>query len=353
MSALEDLLKAIGGDSESLLLAALDQLAEGVIVADKGGELIYVNKAAARIHGVDRLHVAPDEYSDTYHLLTPEGHPHPFEALPLTRAVMKGETVDEAHWKVRRPDGSVVDALGSARPVRNADGEQIASVLTLEDETKTFEQQAELEEALEAKETLLYEVNHRTKNNLAMVTAMLSLHARRAEDETVKRAFADVSSRIKVIADIHSRLYQTGSHHRIEIVAFLAKMFVDTVQALGKDRGIEARVKRSGRLMMGSEQVVPLALALNELVLNSIKHAFDDAPQPLIEVEIAADSRVLTIDYADNGPGLGSEENGKRGGGIGRALVGSLSSQLDGSIEVRTDQPGYCARIEIPILKKS
>ncbi len=82
----------------------LGQLTEGVIVTDKAGRIIFVNDAAARIHGVSRLDVAPENYSDTYHLLTLDGHPYPTEDLPLARAVLKGETVINARWRIRRPD---------------------------------------------------------------------------------------------------------------------------------------------------------------------------------------------------------------------------------------------------------
>ena len=114
--------------------AILAQLAEGVIVADAQGRLTFVNDAAARLHGVARLDVAPDEYSQTYHLFTESGQPYPPEDLPLARAV-RGETVEDARWRVHRPDGTDVLAVGSARPVVNDAGLQVGAVLTVRDET--------------------------------------------------------------------------------------------------------------------------------------------------------------------------------------------------------------------------
>ena len=83
----------------------LNQLSEGVIVADRDGKLTFVNQAAERLHGVKALDVAPDGYSETYHLFTEDGDPYPFDQLPLSRAVLRGETVDDARWRIRRPDG--------------------------------------------------------------------------------------------------------------------------------------------------------------------------------------------------------------------------------------------------------
>jgi PAS domain S-box-containing protein len=117
------------------LEAVLAGLAEGVVVADTAGRIVYINEAAAVLHGSARLGVAPQEYTDAYDLRTVEGAPFPAEALPLARAV-RGETVVEARWSVRRPDGSVAVAVGSARPVHAPDGTALGAVLTCRDETE-------------------------------------------------------------------------------------------------------------------------------------------------------------------------------------------------------------------------
>jgi PAS domain S-box-containing protein len=114
--------------------AILAQLAEGVIVADANGRLTFVNDSAACLHGVAALGVEPEHYSDTYHLFTEDGRPHPPLQLPLSRA-LRGETVEEARWLIRRPDGTSILAIGSARPILDQAGEQVGAVLTLRDDT--------------------------------------------------------------------------------------------------------------------------------------------------------------------------------------------------------------------------
>ncbi len=116
-------------------VAILNQLAEGVIVTDAEGRIVFVNDAAARIHGVSALNVAPKDYSDTYHLFTEDGRPYPPEELPLARAVLRGETSVGARWRIRRPDGSNVLAIGNAGPVVSLGGKRLGSVLTLSDDT--------------------------------------------------------------------------------------------------------------------------------------------------------------------------------------------------------------------------
>jgi PAS domain S-box-containing protein len=124
--------------------AILSQLAEGVIVADASGRITFVNEAATRIHGVAKLEVTPERYSDTYHLFTEDGRPYPAEELPLTRAAVRGVNVEEARWRIRRPDGREVVAVGAARPLRAPDGGHVGAVLTLRDDTARAHAEAEL-----------------------------------------------------------------------------------------------------------------------------------------------------------------------------------------------------------------
>ena len=124
--------------------AILGQLAEGVIVTDTEGRITFVNEAAARIHGVSQLGVMPDKYTETYRLLTIGGEPYLPEALPLSRAALKGEIVENARWRILRPDGTEVIAVGSARPLKGADVGRNGAVLTLRVDTARAKAEAEL-----------------------------------------------------------------------------------------------------------------------------------------------------------------------------------------------------------------
>jgi PAS domain S-box-containing protein len=111
--------------------AILQQLIEGVIVTDVDGRITFVNDAASRLHGVAKLDVLPEGYSEMYHLYTEAGHPYPPSELPLSRAVLEDEIVTDARWRIRRSDGTEVLVEGNARPVYDEQGRKIAAVLTL------------------------------------------------------------------------------------------------------------------------------------------------------------------------------------------------------------------------------
>ncbi len=187
--------------------AILAQLTEGVIVTDAQGRIVFVNDAAERLHGVKSLETPPEAYAETYHLFTEDGGPHPFDTLPLARAV-GGETVLDARWRIQRPNGTEVLAIGGARPLLGADGEQVGAVLTLRDDTarraaeadlrhlnRTLEQRvvAEVEERNRAEEQLRQSqkmeavgqltggIAHDFNNLLAGIVGSLDMLSRRIE----------------------------------------------------------------------------------------------------------------------------------------------------------------------------
>ena len=127
--------------------AILSQLGEGVIVTDAEGQITFVNDAAERLHGIKLLGVSPEAYSDTYHLLNEAGDPYPPHELPLARAVLAGEIVEGALWRIRRPDGSEVLAIGNARPVLGPDGARLGAVLTIRDDTERRAAEAAVRES--------------------------------------------------------------------------------------------------------------------------------------------------------------------------------------------------------------
>ena len=199
----------------------LGQLAEGVIVTDAYGRVTFVNDAAADIHGVRRLDVAPEEYATTYHLFTNDGLPFPPAELPLARAVL-GETVFDARWQIHRPDGKVVCALGSARPLRSVDGQQTGAVITIRDDTARHRAETELhalnatlearvvartEELARAEETLRQAqkmeavgqltggIAHDFNNMLSVVIGSLDLLGRRLSPDDVRtRRYVDAAT---------------------------------------------------------------------------------------------------------------------------------------------------------------
>ena len=139
---------------EELLRLVIEQSRAAIIVTDERGVLRIFNAEAERQHGVTRQQVAAPEWTATYGLLDLEERPLSLEATPLYRA-LHGETVTEARWKVRRPDGSVRILSGTASPVLLPDGTPAGAVLSARDETERLRREAEQSETLALLDSLL------------------------------------------------------------------------------------------------------------------------------------------------------------------------------------------------------
>jgi PAS domain S-box-containing protein len=142
--------------------AVLAQITDGVILTDAQGRITFVNEAARQLHGVSALGMPVAGSSDTSHLFTLAGEPYPPEELPVARAVQRGETVQDAQWRIRRPDGTEVVVEGSATPILAADGAQLGSALVLRDVTARHELQRQ-------RDAFLASTSHDLQNPLTAI----------------------------------------------------------------------------------------------------------------------------------------------------------------------------------------
>ncbi len=127
--------------------AILNQLAEGVVVTDPTGRVIFVNEAAERVHGGFPLGDISPDAPPPFVVLTDDGQPYAFAQQPLMRAMATGEVVEDERWRIVRSDGEYAIAVGSAKRVIGPGGEQIGAVLTLRDETARIQAEQRLAES--------------------------------------------------------------------------------------------------------------------------------------------------------------------------------------------------------------
>ena len=337
-------LHAIAAEREAIL----GQLGEGVIVTDPQGRITFVNEAATRLHGVTRIDVEPEDYTEAYSLLTEFGEPHPIDDLPLTRAVRNAETVIDARWRIRRPDDTEVLAIGNARPVYAPDASLIGAVLTIRDDTSRHAAEEALTEALRIKEILLQEVNHRVKNSLQLVTSLLSLQAGKTATPEVKRSLLEACTRIGVVAAMHERLYTTGTHDRVDLTAYLRELARDTVAALDSERDISLDFADQGEVVVDIADAVPVALVVNELLTNSMKYAFKQAQRGKIEIAIRTIAEEIQIAISDNGTGMPDDFDPIKSKGLGMRIVSALTQQVRGKIDRMPAEQGTSFILTIP-----
>jgi PAS domain S-box-containing protein len=203
---------------------------------------------------------------------------------------------------------------------------------------------AELRGALEAKTVLLHEVDHRVKNNLQLVSSLIYMQSREIPDPAIKASLRAMLSRIEALGTVHRRLYQSDDVSRFDVADFARDVVGDLVGATGRT---DIRVNLDLEpVEVPAEKAAPVALMLNELVTNALKHAFDGRPGTL-DVAVRRNGHDFFITVADDGAGMADGALAKRS--FGRTLVETLGRQLQARTEWSATGPGTRVEVALPI----
>ncbi|QIK41133.1 sensor histidine kinase [Pontivivens nitratireducens] len=326
----------------TLQAEAWNQLGEGMIITDPQGVIRFVNRAASEMHGVTELGVETEGYSEVYNLLRTDGSQYPSCELPLARAVRDGEVVENEMWLIDRPDGTRVYAEGSARRVHDEQGKVLGAVLTLRDRTIRENDIMQLRQSLETQRMLLDEVNHRVANNLGLLISLVRYQRRQTTSDEALAVLDKVQVRLQVMASIHSALYRSDEAASVDVGSYFVQMMQDVAQALGGETPVSVECMAPEEMALPVNQVIPLALAINELMTNSLKYAFigRDSGEISLLIERVDTKRILT--YRDNGVGLPAGFDLDAAGGLGMTIIQTLARQLAAEIKIVRDAPGTC-----------
>jgi PAS domain S-box-containing protein len=204
---------------------------------------------------------------------------------------------------------------------------------------------ADVERALAQKTTLLHEVDHRVKNNLQLISSLLLLQSRRIEDETARLAVRGMLDRVSAVATVHRRLFQNDEIARFDVAEFMRDLVADLVGAAGR-RDLTVHLDLE-RIEVPSSQAAPLALLLNELLTNVIRHAYRPGEGGPIYARLTRDHGDFVIEVSDRGRGLPDPEAPPRGFGL--TIVQLLSEQLRAQTRFADAQPGLRATVRTPL----
>lgn len=201
--------------------------------------------------------------------------------------------------------------------------------------------------ALEEKEVLLREIHHRVKNNLQVITGLLSLQADHLDDPKVLAVFNDSRARISSMSLVHQALYQSNDLARVNIAEYF-QMLVDHLGLVYGSPNIRI-VIRAEDLLINIEKAIPLGLIVNELITNSMKYAFPDQRSGTVQISLQAqvlrgDEREYILEVADDGVGLPENINTAAPVSFGLQIVNMLIKQLKGSLQVK-NTPGATYQI--------
>jgi PAS domain S-box-containing protein len=195
--------------------------------------------------------------------------------------------------------------------------------------------EAQIKAQLQEKDVLLKEVHHRVKNNMQVISSLLNLQSRRVLDPAVLEMFRESQRRIRSMALIHERLYQSSDLSHIEFSQYLRNLAIHLFHSYQADsRRIQLRIEAE-RILLNINTAIPCGLIVNELISNALKHGFPDGRKGELEIrfhKVAQDGFLLRI--RDNGVGIPQALDIHKTDTLGMQIVNTLVGQIDGRLEL-------------------
>ena len=296
--------------------------------------------ASGRVHWSDELYsiygYTPHEIAPDYALIVAAMHPESKDVfLAAIDAALKGERPFEMDYIFFRKDGSeaVLHTIGQV--IRDSGDTPVQMVGIVQDITEQKHAEEKMKTALWEKEILLKEIHHRVKNNLQIVASMLRLQSRQIENAKARILFEESRNRVQAMSLIHERLYRTENLAYIsfreyvdELVANISALPPGNASLIQKHIAVE-------EIILDVNHAIPCGLIINELVSNSLRHAFPDGRKGAIEIGMHRDKKgEMLLFVKDNGTGFPEGADLVNTKTLGLQLVLSLVKQLNGTIEL-------------------
>ena len=204
---------------------------------------------------------------------------------------------------------------------------------------------ASLHDSLAQKDALLREIHHRVKNNLQVITSLLSLQQRSLSDPSAREAMSDTRQRITAMALIYRALYQGPDLRRVELKGFLEELIAQLIVADQDATGSIRTELDADDLVIHPDKLAPLALFAVEAISNAQKHAFHGRGGTL-RVKFHVNGEDAELEISDDGHGAGPA---REASGVGRTLMAAFARQLHGRCEIAANDWGGCtARLTFP-----
>jgi PAS domain S-box-containing protein len=189
--------------------------------------------------------------------------------------------------------------------------------------------------SLREKEVLLKEIHHRVKNNLQVISSLLRLQSRSIDDQDILEIFTESQHRVRSMALIHEKLYRSHDLARVDFGSYIQDLASFLFRSYRAERGAVRLSVDADGVSLPIDTAVPCGLIINELISNSLKHAFADGREGEIRVSLVAEQEQrIRLAVSDNGVGFPEDVDFRRTPSLGLQLVNTLVDQLDAEIEL-------------------
>jgi PAS domain S-box-containing protein len=296
-------------------------------IKDQDGSILYINNTCEQIWGM----TLGDCFGKTNHQLWPVEVAN--RLLANDKSVIERDESSQIVEELSLRSGRTVQMLTFRFPFADGAGKRLLGAVSI-DISEQARTQEELSSALAVKELLLKEVHHRVKNNLQIISSLLSMQAESLQDAAAAQALQDSQERVQCMALIHERLHLNDEPDRLDFREYAAKLARDLFYSYGvNSERIRLRFELE-QITLGLNQAIPCGLILNELLTNSLKYAFPNERSGEILVKLSfGRNQAVKLTVADDGVGLPANFDWKQSQTLGLRIMNILGRQLDGIVQ--------------------
>ena len=314
-------------ESERRFRAIFETAQEVIFLKDKDLRYALANPAAAKLFGrsADAFAGCTDE--DLF------GREEAERCTAGDRRVLAGEVVEEE--SVRTVGDRVIVFHTIKVPIRNESGAIVGVCGIARDTTERRRMEEALRASVREKEVLIKEVHHRVKNNMQIISSILSLQSGSVRDPAARECLAECQNRIRSMALVHEKLYRSGNLSRIDFAEYLRSLTAALFHACRTDADRVRLDFSAADVSLDVNTAIPCGLIANELIINALKHGFPGERTGSLRIGLdnLGDGRYRMV-VADDGAGFPKDLDFRMTETLGLQLVTLLVGQLDGTIEL-------------------
>jgi two-component sensor histidine kinase len=276
--------------------------------------------------------IGSDEWCVTWKLYNTDGTRLPHDQCPMAVALKEGRPIRGVEAIAERPDGVRIPFIPFPTPIRDAEGKVVGAINMLIDISERKEAEAH-------QRMLLNELNHRVKNNMQMIQSLLDAAGRKVRDNEARGVLDEAGRRIAAMAAAQRALYGTPDATRFDAGEFLSAVCKTIQETLPPEVHLSCE-ESAGQLP--NDVAMPLALIVNELVTNAVKHSGAGQRSTSVRTSLSSEYDAFVLCVEDDGPGFDFDSVRNRASGL--RLVQGLARQLRGEFEVTRHPTRCCVR---------
>ena len=303
---------------------------DAILIADENSRFVEVNQAACELTGYSREELLNMRIPDLHDEVDLHAYKKYFHQI------MKGKSIlSEA--KILRKDGTKVDTEFSNKRIL-IDGIPYMHTAA-RDITEWKKDKEKIKASLKEKSIMLQEIHHRVKNNLQIIISLMRIQARRAKHKETKQHLRTLQDRVFSMANAHEHFYRQPELDKINIATYIKGM-VDHLCFLHNKSEKEIKIGLDlEEIYLALNKAIPFGMLLNEIVTNTLKHAFPGKKKGELSIRLYRDgNKRIRLYVADNGVGIPESVDRNNPETMGLQLINDLTHQIGGEVKIKNDK---------------